>query len=93
MPIVQRENQRTDPLFTGVQASYNVWVDHVELWFDRDHDKDYCDGLLDLTHGVYGITASYNILHDHWKTTLIGHSDNNGAQDVAIRVTLHHNYW
>ncbi|KAG9007936.1 hypothetical protein FRB93_006955 [Tulasnella sp. JGI-2019a] len=77
----------------GVQASYNVWVDHNELSSDRDHDKDYYDGLLDITHGCYGITASYNILHDHWKTSLIGHSDNNGAQDVALRVTLHHNYW
>lgn len=97
----------------GVQASYNVWVDHNELSSDRDHgtlhasmlwddpdlstflpvDKDYYDGLLDITHGCYGITASYNILHDHWKSSLIGHSDNNGAEDVAIRVTMHHNYW
>lgn len=68
-------------------------IDHVELSSDRDHDKDYYDGLLDVTHGCFGITLSYNILHDHWKSSLVGHSDSNGAEDVAIRVTYHHNYW
>lgn len=79
--------------FAGIQESHNVWVDHVELSSDRDHDKDYYDGLLDITHGSYAITASYNILHDHWKASLIGHSDSNGSEDAALRVTLHHNYW
>lgn len=65
----------------------------MELWSDRDHDKDYYDGLLDITHGCFGVTVSYSILHDHWKSSLVGHSDNNGAEDVAIRVTYHHNYW
>ncbi|KAG9023882.1 hypothetical protein FRB95_012374, partial [Tulasnella sp. JGI-2019a] len=74
-------------------ASSKVWVDHNDLSSDRDHDKDYYDGLLDITHGCFAITASYNILHDHWKSSLVGHSDSNGAEDVAIRVTFHHNYW
>ncbi|KAG9007940.1 hypothetical protein FRB95_012375 [Tulasnella sp. JGI-2019a] len=77
----------------GIQSASKVWVDHNDLSSDRDHDKDYYDGLLDITHGCFGITASYNILHDHWKTSLVGHSDSNGAEDVAIRVTFHHNYW
>lgn len=100
---------------TGIQASHGVWVDHMDLSSDRDHDKDYYDGLLDVTHGCYGVTLSYNYLHDHWKAVLMcvlksifrfyympdyiyiypssGHSDSNGAEDGAIRVTLHHNYW
>ncbi|KAF8320456.1 pectin lyase-like protein, partial [Clavulina sp. PMI_390] len=77
----------------GVQAAYNVWIDHNDLSSDMDHDKDYYDGLLDITHGCYGVTYSYNVLHDHWKTSLIGHSDNNEAEDLALRVTIHHNYW
>ncbi|KAF8316775.1 pectin lyase-like protein [Clavulina sp. PMI_390] len=77
----------------GVQASYKVWIDHNELSSDMSHDKDYYDGLLDITHGCYAVTYSYNILHDHWKTSLIGHSDSNGSEDVALRVTVHHNYW
>ncbi|KAJ3875247.1 pectate lyase [Lentinula edodes] len=77
----------------GVQASSQVWLDHLDLSSDRDHDKDYYDGLCDLTHGVTGITVTNSKLYDHWKASLIGHSDNNGAQDVAITVTMANNYW
>jgi len=77
----------------AVQASYNVWIDHVDVSSDLDHDKDYYDGLIDLTHGIYGVTVSWSKLSTHWKASLIGHSDDNGAEDVAIRVTLANNYW
>ncbi|KAI5118608.1 hypothetical protein M0805_008039 [Coniferiporia weirii] len=77
----------------GIQQSNNVWVDHVDLSSDRDHDKDFYDGLLDITHGCTGVTVTNSYLHDHWKASLIGHSDNNGAQDVAITVTMANNYW
>ncbi|THH04606.1 hypothetical protein EW146_g10136 [Bondarzewia mesenterica] len=77
----------------GVQASSNVWLDHLDLSSDRDHDKDYYDGLLDITHGCTGITATNNYLHDHWKASLIGHSDSNGAEDTAITVTYAYNYF
>lgn len=55
--------------------------------------QDFYDGLLDITHGCTGITVTNSKLHDHWKASLIGHSDNNGAQDVAITVTLANNWW
>ena len=32
-----------------VKYSTNVWVDHVDLSNDRTHDKDYYDGLVDVT--------------------------------------------
>jgi pectate lyase len=41
-----------------VQASKNVWLDHLDLSSDMDHDKDYYDGLLDVTHGSDYITIS-----------------------------------
>lgn len=32
--------------------------------------------------------------HDHWKTSLIGHSDNNGSVDPGhLRITYAYNYW
>ncbi|KAG7451582.1 pectate lyase [Guyanagaster necrorhizus] len=77
----------------GIQAASQVWVDHVDLSSDRDHDKDYYDGLLDITHGCYGITVTNSKLYTHWKASLVGHSDNNGDQDVAIRVTFALNWW
>ncbi|KAL5503742.1 hypothetical protein ACEPAH_7813 [Sanghuangporus vaninii] len=64
----------------GIQQSNNVWVDHVDLSSDRDHDK-VC------------ITVTNSFLHDHWKASLIGHSDSNGAQDKAITVTMAGLYW
>ncbi|KAG6843979.1 hypothetical protein H0H87_010988 [Tephrocybe sp. NHM501043] len=77
----------------GVQAAHQVWIDHVDLSSDRDHDKDYYDGLLDITHGVTGITVSNSKLYDHWKASLVGHSDSNGAEDTPITVTYVNNYW
>ncbi|CAE6504901.1 unnamed protein product [Rhizoctonia solani] len=77
----------------GVQASNRVWIDSLELWSDKDHDKDYYDGLLDITHGCYAVTVTNSYLHDHWKASLVGHSDNNESEDLAIQVTYAYNYW
>lgn len=35
-----------------IQAEYsnNVWIDHCDVSSDRDHDKDYYDGLIDVCH-------------------------------------------
>ncbi|KAF8665558.1 hypothetical protein AX16_000017 [Volvariella volvacea WC 439] len=77
----------------GVQEAHHVWVDHVDLSSDRDHNKDYYDGLLDITHGCTEVTVSYSRLYDHWKGSLVGHSDSNGSEDRAITVTYAYNYW
>jgi len=72
----------------------NVWVDHNELYSDLDHDKDYYDGLLDITHACDYITISWNVFHTHYKTSLIGHSDSNASEDQGhFLVTYHHNYF
>ncbi|KAJ8455031.1 hypothetical protein ONZ45_g19077 [Pleurotus djamor] len=77
----------------GIQNAHQVWVDHVDLSSDRDHSKDFYDGLLDITHGCTGITVTNSVLHDHWKGSLIGHSDSNGAEDRAITVTYANNFF
>ncbi|TRM68160.1 polysaccharide lyase family 1 protein [Schizophyllum amplum] len=77
----------------GVQEANNVWVDHCDLSSDRDHDKDFYDGLLDVTHGSTGVTLSNNYIHDHWKASLVGHSDNNGDEDAALQVTYTGNFF
>ncbi|CEL55921.1 putative pectate lyase A OS=Neosartorya fumigata (strain ATCC MYA-4609 / Af293 / CBS 101355 / FGSC A1100) GN=plyA PE=3 SV=1 [Rhizoctonia solani AG-1 IB] len=77
----------------GIQAANRVWVDHVELWSDKDHGKDYYDGLLDLTHGVYAASVTNSYLHDHYKTSLVGHSDSNSSEDKGIQVTFAYNKW
>jgi len=77
----------------GVQNSQKVWIDHVDLSSDRDHDKDYYDGLLDITHGCTGVTVTWSKIYSHWKASLVGHSDSNSAEDTKITVTYAYNYW
>ncbi|KAF1844616.1 polysaccharide lyase family 1 protein [Cucurbitaria berberidis CBS 394.84] len=78
----------------AIQVAQNVWIDHVNLSSDRDHDKDHYDGLLDITHAGDYVTVSNTVFHDHWKCSLVGHSDNNGSEDKGhLRVTYHNNYW
>jgi pectate lyase len=78
----------------AIQEAQNVWVDHVDLSSDLDHDKDYYDGLLDVTHAADYVTVSNSFMHDHWKCSLVGHSDSNGAEDKGhLTVTYNNNYW
>ncbi|KAL7275535.1 hypothetical protein RUND412_001519 [Rhizina undulata] len=89
---IQKVLASTDAI--GIQAATNVWIDHNDLSSDMDHGKDYYDGLLDITHAGDFITVSYNYFHDHYKSSLVGHSDNNGDEDTGhLRITYHHNYW
>lgn len=77
-----------------IQESTRVWVDHNTLSADRDHDKDYYDGLLDINHGSDNITVSWNKFADHFKGSLVGHSDNNAGEDTGhLKVTYHHNWF
>ncbi|KAH8670848.1 pectin lyase fold/virulence factor [Xylariales sp. PMI_506] len=78
----------------GIQASNNVWVDHCDLSSDMDHDKDYYDGLVDISHAAEWVTISNTHFHDHWKCSLTGHSDNNADEDTGhLHVTHAGNYF
>ncbi|KAK7415250.1 hypothetical protein QQX98_005999 [Neonectria punicea] len=78
----------------GIQASKNVWVDHCDLSSNMNNGKDYYDGLLDITHASDYITVSNTFLHDHYKASLVGHSDSNASEDTGkLHVTYANNYW
>ncbi|MBN2520401.1 MAG: T9SS type A sorting domain-containing protein [Bacteroidales bacterium] len=79
----------------GIDRCHHVWIDHCELYSDMVHDKDYYDGLLDIKNGSRYITASWNIIHDHYKTSLIGSTDDASqlATDSLFKITYHHNYF
>jgi len=71
----------------------NVWIDHNELFSSTKDDCEGAgdtefDGLIDIKKGARRITISYNYLHDHQKTGLIGFSDDD---DTERFVTFHHN--
>lgn len=78
----------------GIQASSKVWVDHCDLSSDKDNGKDYYDGLLDVTHASMAVTVSNTYIHDHYKGSLVGHSDSNSAEDTGkLYVTYANNHW
>jgi pectate lyase len=67
-------------------SSQNIWIDHNDL-------ANGNDGLIDVKRGSDFVTVSWNHLHDHDKSMLLGHDDGNASQDVGhLRVTYHHNW-
>jgi len=72
----------------NVQSSTtNVWIDHNDL-------SNGYDGLIDIKRGSDFITVSWNHLHNHDKSMLLGHSDDNASQDTGhLRVTYVHNWF
>jgi pectate lyase len=78
----------------AAQVSDHIWIDHNELFNDTTHDKDYYDGMIDLTHATDLTTVSWNYLHDHFKGSLVGHSDSNASEDTGhLRITYSHNWF
>ena len=77
-----------------VDNATNIWIDHNDLSSDMNNGKDYYDGLCDITHAADYVTVSYNYFHDHYKASLVGHSDSNASEDTGhLHVTYHHNYF
>jgi pectate lyase len=49
---------------------------------------------IQLTHAADYVTVSNTFIHDHYKASLIGHSDSNGDEDTGhLRITQNNNYW
>ncbi len=74
--------------------SINVqcYSDHV--WIDYNTFYPAHDGSVDIKRGSDLATVSYNRYIGTDKSMLLGHSDNNGAQDRGyLRVTYHHNWF
>jgi len=78
-----------------IDNCHHVWIDHCEFHskIGEDIDYDTYDGLLDIKKGSRNVTVSWCHFHDHMKSVLIGHSDNNEEQDKNLQVTFHHNWF
>lgn len=71
----------------NVQYSTRVWIDH------NTFSNGY-DGVVDIKRASDYVTVSWNRVFSHNKVMLLGHSDDNGAEDRGhLRVTYHHNYF
>ncbi|OKI35236.1 hypothetical protein A6A25_24110 [Saccharothrix sp. CB00851] len=77
-----------------IENATHIWIDHNTMSSTIEDDPDYYDGMLDITHAADYITVSWNVIRNHWKTSLVGHSDSNGGEDRGhLRVTYHHNWF
>jgi pectate lyase len=85
----------------SLTGATQVWIDHNDFsdgdnpdsaqptYFGRPYQVH--DGLVDITNASDLVTVSYNRLHDHDKTMLIGSSDSRVTDRGKLRVTIHHN--
>lgn len=94
--IIQNMNIRgvlgTDAI--QVENATNIWIDNNTLSSTIEDDPDVYDGMIDITHAGDYITVSWNVIRNHWKTSLVGHSDGNAGEDVGhLRITYHHNWF
>ena len=50
--------------------------------------------MTQVTHAADYVTVSNTFIHDHYKASLVGHSDSNSDEDTGhLRVTYSNNYW
>ncbi|GLI00813.1 pectate lyase family protein [Phytohabitans aurantiacus] len=94
--IIQNMNIRGVPGTDAIQIenASHIWIDHNTMQSTIESDVDFYDGMIDITHAGDYITISWNIVRDHWKTSLVGHSDGNAGEDVGhLRITYHHNWF
>ncbi len=69
------------------ESSHHIWIDH------NSFTNGY-DGAVDIKRASDYITVSWNRIYGHDKSMLLGHSDDNGSQDIGhLRVTYHHNWF
>jgi len=74
------------------QESHHIWIDHNELWQDRDHGWDYYDELMEITDRSDYVTISNNIFHDAHTAVLVGSGDQQVTDIGHLNVTMYGNY-
>ncbi|WP_203901192.1 pectate lyase family protein [Virgisporangium aliadipatigenens] len=81
--------------FTGWDDdAINVQESAKNIWIDHNSFSNGYDGAVDIKRGSDFVTVSWNRVFNHDKSMLLGHSDDNAAQDTGhLRVTYHHNYF
>ena len=74
--------------------SINVQTNSTNIWIDHNDLASGYDGLIDIKRGSDFVTVSWNRLHNHDKSMLLGHDDGNASQDNGkLRVTYVHNWF
>jgi pectate lyase len=75
------------------ETSHHIWVDHCEIWQDRNNGWDYYDELMEVTDRSNYVTISNNKFHDSNIALLIGSGDLQTTDIGFLKVTLYGNYF
>jgi pectate lyase len=87
--IIRNLNFRSwdDDAINVQMFSHHIWIDH-NTWTTG------ADGGVDVKRGSSYVTISYNHADGTDKNMLLGHDDDNSAQDVGrLKVSYHHNFF
>jgi pectate lyase len=85
-----------DGVNVGEPETHHVWVDHCTFGNSTalPANSEHPDGGCDIKNGTSYITVSWCLFRNNWKTSLIGHSDNNWSTDSGrLKVTYFCNYF
>jgi pectate lyase len=85
-----------DGVNVGYPETHHVWIDHCTFGHPTTLpvDPEDPDGTSEVKDGASFVTISWCKYRNHWKTCLLGHSDNNGATDLGrLKVTYYANYF
>ena len=85
-----------DGINIGYPETHHIWIDHCSFGspITLPANTEVPDGACDMKDGASFITLSFCKFQNHWKTSLIGHSDNNGATDAGrLKITYYGNYF
>ncbi|HSK13473.1 MAG TPA: pectinesterase family protein, partial [Phnomibacter sp.] len=85
-----------DGINIGEPETHHIWIDHCTLGHPttRPVNTEHPDGGIDSKSGASYITISWSLIRNSWKTSLVGHSDNNGAEDNGkLKITYFANHF
>jgi pectate lyase len=85
-----------DGVNIGGDLTHHIWVDHCTFGNPsaKPADSEHPDGGCDVKDGASYVTISWCVFRNNWKTSLVGHSDNNGAVDAGrLKVTYINNHF
>ncbi len=85
-----------DGINIGYPETHHIWIDHCTFGHPTTMptDTEHPDGGCDVKDGASYVTISWCIFRNSWKTSLVGHSDNNGGTDSGrLKVTYYNNWF
>ena len=85
-----------DGINVGEVETHHIWIDHCTVGHPTTlpADSEHPDGGIDIKQGASYVTVSWCKYRNSWKTGLVGHSDNNGAEDIGrLKVTYYGNHF